>query len=140
MKTDIKEIDSKYLSVIKKALLQLYCKDKALFEERNGSSQHEQTFSFRIALYLQNALKDKNNLFIDCEYHGAYKEKDNRKKVRCSNGKWHRVRPDIIYHDRKEDNIFCIEIKKKSLKEKDSKNVIQYLKNISTKRDFVYII
>ncbi|WP_418743328.1 hypothetical protein, partial [Dialister invisus] len=66
------EKGSKYLAVIKKALSILYDIDKDLFEDRGGSEPHEQTFSFRIALYLQNLLREEENLFIDCEYHGAY--------------------------------------------------------------------
>ena len=110
----------------------LYDIDKDLFEDRGGSEQHEQTFSFRIALYLQNLLGVKKNLFIDCEYHGAYGEKGNRKEV----GDSRRVRPDIIYHDRKGKHIFCIEVKRKSLAKKDSENVIQYRKKYKYEEGF----
>ena len=109
------ERGSRYLAVIKEALSMLYDIDKDLFEDRGGREQHEQTFSFRIALYLQNLLGVKKNLFIDCEYHGAYGEEENRKTVFITNGEKgnrkevgdssetsRRVRPDIIYHDRKE--------------------------------------
>lgn len=126
------ERGSRYLAVIKEALSMLYDIDKDLFEDRGGSEQHEQTFSFRIALYLQNLLGVKKNLFIDCEYHGAYGEKGNRKEV----GDSRRVRPDIIYHDRKGKNIFCIEVKRKSLAKKDSENVIQYRKKYKYEEKF----
>lgn len=126
------ERGSRYLAVIKEALSMLYDIDKDLFEDRGGSEQHEQTFSFRIALYLQNLLGVKKNLFIDCEYHGAYGEKGNRKEV----GNSRRVRPDIIYHDRKGKNIFCIEVKRKSLAKKDSENVIQYRKKYKYEEGF----
>lgn len=143
------EKGSKYLAAIKKALSILYDIDKDLFEDRGGSEPHEQTFSFRIALYLQNLLREEENLFIDCEYHGAYGEKGNRKKVFITDGEKEnrkevgdssetsrRVRPDIIYHDRKEKNIFCIEVKRKLLAKKDSENVIQYRKKYKYEEGF----
>ena len=130
------EKGSKYLAVIKKALSILYDIDKDLFEDRGGSEPHEQTFSFRIALYLQNLLRKEESLFIDCEYHGAYGEKGNRKEVGDSSETSRRVRPDIIYHDRKEKNIFCIEVKRKSLAKKDSENVIQYRKKYKYEEGF----
>lgn len=53
---------------------------RTCLKTEGGSEPHEQTFSFRIALYLQNLLRKEESLFIDCEYHGAYGEKETEKR------------------------------------------------------------
>lgn len=98
----------KYLPYIVNALEKLYKNDSNLFEGKT----HEQTFSYRIALYLSQQLENnQKGLFIDCEYHRNL-DSGKRKKFIDNYGYF---RPDIIFHDRVKNNKFCIELKKHAL-------------------------
>ena len=106
-----------YLHYIVYALQQLYREGDNLFKGKN----HEQTFTFRIAHYLAMALENET-LKIDCEFHRDMNKEDLRKQLVNSDRKLQKIRPDIIYHDRGDQNEFCIEVKKGS-KRKDEEKV-----------------
>ena len=106
-------LDFKYLSHIINALEKFYQNDYDLI--LSGRHTHEQTISFRIAMYLAEQLEsidDKH--YVDCEYHGDIYNPARRKII---NGQ--KIRPDIIYHDRDVQNIFCIEMKIGSMTQHD---------------------
>lgn len=97
-----------YLPYIEKALENLYKNDGNLFEGKT----HEQTFSYRIALYLSQQLeKEQKDMFIDCEYHRNLDSDIGKKFI----DNYEYFRPDIIFHNRARRNMFCIELKKHSL-------------------------
>lgn len=97
-------IKLKYLQYIVEALRLLYKNDRILFDKKT----HEMTYEFRIANYLAQQLENEYpGMKIDCEYHSAVESDDGYKHGSSSN----RVRPDIVFHDRCKNNIFCIEIK-----------------------------
>lgn len=97
-----------YLPYIVNALEALYKNDRNLFEGKT----HEQTFSYRIALYLSQQLdNNQEGLFIDCEYHRDLDSNMGKKFI----DNYGYFRPDIIFHDRARSNRFCIELKKHSL-------------------------
>jgi hypothetical protein len=102
-----------YFHHILSAVEKLYQNDSVLLSADRKT--HEQTISFRIAHYLATAL-ERPGLFIDCEYHGNVDDTSRRK---CLGNK--RVRPDIIYHDRAHCNLFCIEVKRGSMRHDDQK-------------------
>lgn len=109
--------DFVYINNIIDALGNLYQKDYPLIAD--GRRTHEQTVSFRIAMYLAKQLESLNNqLYVDCEYHGDKNRQDMRKFV---NGEY--IRPDIIYHNRDEQNEFCIEMKIGSMTRHDYEKI-----------------
>jgi hypothetical protein len=115
-----------YLNDIQTSLETLYTRDKQLFLHTiKGRRPHEQTYTFRIAYYLQNQLKDPS-YYIDCEYHGDVFAEDGIKRISFGNKKRREVRPDIIYHDRCHCNKFCIEVKKESYRQ-DCNKIGAYL-------------
>ena len=102
-----------YLQIIANALECFYQKDYVLVSE--GRLTHEQTISFRLAMYLAQQLEPLNSsLYVDCEYHGDVNQEHLKKLI---NGK--DIRPDIIYHDRNLRNEFCIEMKIGSIRPYD---------------------
>lgn len=108
------------LKVLVKSLLALIERDEALFER----GVHEQAFSHRLAIYVENFLRDELTNFswassefgdvtVDCEYnrHG-YEEKVLRDILEAfPEKKSDIVRPDIIVHIRGENrNLLVIEL------------------------------
>lgn len=98
----------KYLSVIKECMDQVYREIPNLVAPKDRRIAHEQSISFRLGYYLSNALKDKMGYYIDLEYNNDYGKKGDEKY----NSEGKKVRPDIIFHDRKKNNLFVIEMKK----------------------------
>lgn len=95
-----------YLPQIIDALNEFYRQDRMLLQ--NNRHTHEQTVSFRVAMYLAKALEHPQDpLYVDCEYHGDIHNPAKRKTFHGNQ----RVRPDIIFHNRDKDNRFCIEMK-----------------------------
>lgn len=117
----------RYLCHIIKALNKLYNNDYQLLSKLEKTYRnckpHEQTITFRIALYLAQEMEQEKNFYIDCEYHGNGK---NRKTI-TDDGQVKKIRPDIIFHDRGEQNIFCIEVKKQSMRQ-DGEKIKSYIK------------
>lgn len=112
----------KYLDDIVQSLNCLYRTDYELF---NGYT-HEQTFTFRIALYLSQYLENPKYK-IDCEYHRDIYNESGHKQIVNTNGETLKIRPDIIYHDRAQHNKFCIEVKKGSVR--NDKQKVSYFIN-----------
>lgn len=114
----------KYLDAIKQSFTDFYCNDKVLLEEKR--KVYELTFSFRLAHYLANKLEcGSSSLKIDREYFGDIHDLYTKRKT--IEGK--QVIPDIIFHDRNDQNEFCLEIKWESMggdKEKIEKIVNKY--------------
>ena len=118
MINNINKNEFKYLNTIIDALQIFYRNDYELL--LNNRKTHEQTISFRIAMYLSQILENhKKEMYIDCEYHGDLFNPEGRKTIEIER----HIRPDIIYHNRKYDNRFCIEMKVGSLVQKDVKVV-----------------
>lgn len=140
------EPEFQYIDQIISALTKLYTHDGNLFDRHT----HEQTYSFRLALYLAQQLeRGEIGRYVDCEYHRDCYRNDGRKTV-FENGQAHRFRPDIIFHDRGYSNYFCIELKKGSPRD-DVTKVAQIIEqyaydegycicNISIERITIYCI
>lgn len=112
----------KYLSVIKECMDQVYREIPNLINQRGREIGHEQSISFRLGYYLSNALKDKMGYYIDLEYNNDYGKKGDEKY----NSEGKKVRPDIIFHDRKKNNLFVIEMKKGDVSD-DREKVWNYM-------------
>ena len=112
----------KYLSVIKECMDQVYREIPNLINQRDRKIGHEQSISSRLGYYLSNALKDKTGYYIDLEYNNDYGKKGDMKR----NSKGKEVRPDIIFHDRKKNNLFVIEMKKDNVSD-DREKVPDYM-------------
>lgn len=112
-----------YLSVIKECMDKVYEESPNLIAQGDREIGHELSISFRLGHYLSDALKGKKGYFIDNEYTNDY---DTEEGTKC-NSEGKRVRPDIIFHDRKESNLFVIEMKKGDVGG-DEKKVLDYMR------------
>lgn len=131
-----------YIDSIVKALNNFYRNDYELI--LNSKYTNEMTYSFRLAMYLSKILESqvRNRKVIDCEYHGML---DPRQMLylRKSIEGYGKCRPDIIYHIRSncqapnnvENNIFAIEIKKKSAGN-DKQKAIAYIRELKYNESF----
>lgn len=130
---EYKYFKTKYLTDVKNALEQLYINDRTLLNKKRRT--HEQTITFRIAHYLSNKLEDREGYYIDCEYHGDINKDRGRKELPLDdNEKPRKIRPDIIYHNRYQENIFAIEAKLQGISDADCKKI----RALINERDYNY--
>ena len=142
----------KILSIIDRCLGQLYEKDSELFEGNEGRGISERGIVFRFAYYLQLEInKNYPGYFVDCDFNSSALMDKNRNPNEESGksipdledtkkkhfNKYTKRFIDIIIHKRntkREDNLFCFEVKKwncygkkcKDAKKKDTNN-LKYL-------------
>ena len=79
MTNNIDNGEFKYLSDIVAALEKFYQRDYQLIELNRLT--HEQTISFRMAMYLSQRLELSNGFYVDCEYHGDKNRPELRKMI-----------------------------------------------------------
>lgn len=105
--------------LVKSCLIELYDRDRVLFERRDRVGVREECLVFRFAHYLQNRVGTA--FFVDCEFDAAYDhekgEELSEKKLKDSEGEEHARLVDIIVHTRelnRSSDFICFEFKKSS--------------------------
>jgi len=119
----MKDLDYYSLDIVKQkvkdALKTLYQRDYDLIK----NDINEQSISYRLAIYLEMQFSEwKYN--IDCEYNR------NKEDIKENNDA-KPFKPDIVIHERKENdnNLLCIEIKKNNDSDDDKIKVINAIEN-----------
>ncbi len=111
MTSDLDEIKE----LVKFCLNQLYNTDVELFRRNNDEGVAERSFGFRLAHYFQNKIGD--DFFVDCDFNSSDRGNNDTagKPISDPEGGETGRFIDIIVHKReleKENNLFCVEIKK----------------------------
>lgn len=86
----------------------------------------EEAINHRLAVYLDNGIRDTQYSFlsVDLEYNKNY---DKDKEIIGSDGKSHRIRPDILIHQREDNhnNKIALECKIESLSVNDREKLLR---------------
>lgn len=128
----------KYVKNICQALKLFYKNDiQKMQSNSQGRRQHESSYSFRLAHYLAVDLECYHDgKFIDYEYHGDSNTDANKKCIpRYGKNEEDPIRVDIIYHDRYQENEFCMEIKKDGVQD-DANKVNACMKKYNYKEGY----